>query len=246
MSKKFVKNSHEINAFQGLAIMQDGRPVPAKIVGGRCSRSGKTSSPTWVEENSFVLFRKDAFLLKIAGFLRERIPHNIEYPYFFEGHGTNWETIREVDIQGLEIALASWMRFRKEGLQLPPSSTFEEKMAREYSLASFRTEGFITQFEALELIPRWSTWAELEQDEEDEDGVAARVWAERGHAWTADVASEVWHFVPEGCVYTWRDEEGWEYTSQLSCVERRWYRQRRGMGEVEVEKEEDSWIWEKI
>ena len=243
---KFIKNTYEINAFQGLAVLQDGRPVPAKIVGGRCSRSGKTAFPTWVEENSFVIFRKDAFISKIVESLREDAPPNIECPYFFTGHGTNWETVSQVDIQGLETALDEWLRFRKEGVNLPPSSSLEEKLAREYSLVSFRTEGYITGFEALELLPRWSTWAELEQDEEDEDGVAARVWAERGHAWTADIASEVWHFVPEGCIYTWKDKEGWEYTSQLSCVERRWHRQRRREKEMEIEKVEDSWIWEKI
>ena len=243
MSKKFVKNSHEINAFQGLAIMQDGRPVPAKIVGGRCSRSGKTSSPTWVEENSFVLFRKDAFLLKIAGFLRERIPHNIEYPYFFEGHGTNWETIREVDIQGLEIALTSWMKFRKEGLHLPPSSTFEERLAREYTLSSFRMEGFITQFEAMELLPKWSWWAEMEEEVEDNESHFT-IWSERGHAWTS--SEGVFKFVPEGNIYTWTDEEGWEYISRLSCSARRWYKHRQKTGTIEVEKIEDSWIWEEI
>ena len=242
---KFVKNSSEINAFQGLAVMEDGRHRPAKTRGGRSSRSGKTATPTWVEEGAFVLLRKDVFLAKIWMSLKDSVIYDLQ-PYFFEGHGTDWREVKEVNIQGLEMALSAWMKFRKEGANIPPSSTFEEKLAREYSLVSFRTEGFITQFEALELLPRWSTWAELEQDEEDEDGVAARIWAERGHAWTADIASEVWHFVPEGCIYTWKDKEGWEYTSQLSCVERRWHRQRRRIGEMEIEKVEDSWIWEKI
>ena len=247
MSKKFVKNEHEINAFQGLAIMQDGRLVPAKIVGGRCSRSGKTSSPTWAEEGAFIIFRKDEFISKIARSLREDTPHNIECPYFFTGHGTAWETVSEVNIQGLEIALTSWMKFRKEGINLPSSSSVEEKLAREYSLASFRISGSITEFEAMELLPRWSTWAEMEWDEEDEDGMAARIWSERGHAWTADLSRGIWHFVPEGCLSTWTDEEeGWEYISRLSCSDRRWYRHRQKTGTIEVEKTEDSYIWEKI
>ena len=243
---KFVKNTQEINAFQRLAIMEDGRPVPAKVIGGRSSRTGKISTPTWAEEGAFVLFRRDAFITKILMSLREGIAHDVEHPYFFEGHGTAWEQVVEVDIQGLGIALSAWMKFRKEGANLPSASSKEEKLAREDSLCSFRTEGAITRFEALELLPRCSTWAELEQDEEDEDGVAARIWSERGHAWTADMARGIWHFVPEGCLYTWKDEEGWEYSSRLSCTDRKWYRNRRRRGEMEIEKEEDSWIWEKI
>ena len=242
---KFVKNTQEINALQTLAIMEDGRPVPAKVIGGQSSRTGETSTPTWAEEGAFVLFRRDAFITKIWMSLKDSVIYDLQ-PYFFEGHGTAWEQVVEVDIQGLGIALSAWMKFRKEGANIPPSSTFEEKLAREYSLVSFRTEGFITQFEALELLPRWSTWAELEQDKEDEDGVAARIWSERGHAWTADMARGIWHFVPEGCLYTWKDEEGWEYSSRLSCSDRRRYRLRQKKGTIEVEKTEDSWIWEEI
>ena len=236
---KYTKNRHEINAFQGLAVMQNNKPIPAKIIGGRTSRSGKTLFPTWVEEQSFVLFRRDEFILKIADSLREDTPPNIECPYFFTGHGTNWETIREVDIQGLRIALDEWMRFRKEGANLPPSSTFEEKLAREYSLASFRTEGYITKFEALELLPRWSTWAEMEEYEAESHFT---IWSERGHAWTS---GEFFRFVPEGHLYTWTHEE-WEYYSRLSCSDRRWYKHRQKEGTIEVEKTEDSGIWEKI
>ena len=239
---KFIKNTYEINAFQGLAVLQDGRPVPAKIVGGRCSRSGKTAFPTWVEENSFVIFRKDAFISKIVESLREDAPPNIECPYFFTGHGTNWETVSQVDIQGLETALDEWLRFRKEGVNLPPSFSKEEKLAREYSLVSFRTEGYITSFEAMELLPRWSSWAEMEEEVEDNESHFT-IWAERGHAWTS--SSEVFRFVPEGHLYTWKDEE-WEYYSHLSCKDKRWYKNRRKEGTIEIEKIDDSWIWEKI
>ena len=242
---KFVKNTSELNAFQGLAVMEDGRPVPAKITGGRAPRSGKTFLPTWVEEGAFVLLRKDVFLATTWMSLKDSVIHDLQ-PYFFEGHGTSWREATKVDIPALESALSKWMAFRKEGESLPPSSSLEEKMAREYSLASLKVENFITQFEALELLPRWSTWAELEQDEEDEDGVAARIWSERGHAWTTDMARGIWHFVPELCLYTWKDEKGWEYSSCLSCTDRRWYRQRRKGEEIEAEKVEDSWIWEKI
>ena len=232
---KFVKNSHEINAFQGLAVIQDGRPVPAKVIGGRSSRSRKTSTPTWVEEGGFSILRKDAFLVKIWMSLREGIAHDVEHPYFFEGHGTAWEEVREVDIQRLESALSTWMSFRKEGANLPPSSTLEEKLAREYTLASFRTEGYITKFETLELLPRWSTWAEMEEDEEES---RLTIWSERGFAWTS---GEFFRFVPEGHLYTWTDEE-WEYSSRLSCSDRRWYKHRQKNGTIEVEKTEDSWI----
>ena len=237
---KFVKNTQEINALQTLAIMEDGRPVPAKTRGGRSSLSGKTSTPTWVEKEGFSILRKDAFLTKIWMSLREGTPHEVEHPYFFEGHGTSWREVTKVDIPALEIALTSWMKFRKEGESLPPSSSLEEKMAREYSLASFRTEGFITQFEAMELLPQWSLWAELEEDEED--GYFT-IWAEKGHAWTS---GEFFKFVPELYLYTWEDEEGWGYSSCLSCTDRRWYRYRQRKEVMERETEEDSWIWEKI
>ena len=236
---KFVKNSSEINAFQALGVVENGGVRPAKVLGGKSSRSGKTYTPTWVEEGAFVLLRKDVFLAKIWMSLKDSVIYDLQ-PYFFEGHGTAWEQVVEVDIPALEIALTSWMKFRKEGLDLPPASTLEEKLARQYSLSSFRTEGFITQFEAMELLPRWSLWAELEQDEED--GYFT-IWAERGHAWTS---GEFFKFIPEGCLYTWRDEEGWEYSSRLSCEDRRWYKQRRKGEEIEIEKEDDSWIWEKI
>lgn len=198
---KFVKNVNEISAIQSLAVIKNGRPVPAKSIGGRSSRSGKTSTPAWVEEGAVLLFRKDVFIDKIWMSLRDGVVCDLQ-PYFFEGHGTDWQRVVMVNIQGLEMAMKVWMKFRMEGLHLPSASSFEEKLAREYSLASLRVEGFITEFEAMELLPRWSSWAELEEDPKDEDGVAARIWASLGHAWTTDITTGIWHFVPEKCIYT--------------------------------------------
>jgi hypothetical protein len=229
---KFLKNATVISATTTLAMVEGNNLRPAIVRGGYISRTGLTAIPMWVEEGAVTLLRKREFLAEILSKNYQGIP------WYFTGHGAEgWQAVRVEDLDGLKAALAEWDAFRRHGGPVPSATSEEARMARAYTLHGMMEGCYLTDHEATELLPRWSTWAEMEEDEEDEDGVAARVWASRGHAWTADTKEGVWNFSPEGETSTWTDAEGWAYRSTLSVQARAWVgertRQKEGRWEVQ-------------
>lgn len=228
----FVKNSATIDATSTIVVVEDGNIRPATVRGGYSSRTGLTTIPMWVEEGGVTLLRKREFLAEILSKNYQGIP------WYFTGHGAEgWQAVRVEDLDGLKAALAEWDAFRRQGGPVPSATSEEARMARAYTLHGLREGCYITGYEATELLPKWSEWASMEEDPEDEDGIAARVWASRGHAWTADTREGTWNFVPEGESSTWTDEEGWNYRSTLSVQDRTWVgersRQKEGRWEVQ-------------
>lgn len=222
MSANFVKNETIIDATQTIAVF-DGREYrPAAIRGGYFSRTGLTLLPTWVEESAVKLLRKREFLLALlAG-------KEVEVEGYFTGHGAGEWEFHPVDLPALRAAVLAWQEFRQHGGTIPPADSEEERLARQATLGGFHEMEHLTAFEATELLPKWSTWASMEEEEPDpEDGnsITAHVWAERGYAHTPDVTTGVWHFTPEGYSTTW-EYDGWSYRSQYSATDRRWYRTR--------------------
>lgn len=241
---KFVKNSAIIDATSTLVVVEGDTLRPAAIRGGYSSRTGLTLAPMWVEEGAVPLLRKREFLAEVLAGKYQGIP------WYFEGHGAGgWQGHEVADMGALRDALVAWDKFRREGGMIPSSASDEARLARSYTLHGLQDGCYLTAHEATELLPKWSTWAELEEDPEDEDGIAARVWAERGHAWTCDTKEGIWNFVPEGEASTWVDEEGWTYRSTLVCAEKAWIgdRTRSYAGKWQVQRCKDMsepWEWE--
>jgi hypothetical protein len=241
---RFVKNSATVDATQTLVVVENDTIRPAAFRGGYSSRTGLTMVPMWVEEGAQTLLRKREFLSAVLAGEYQGIP------WYFEGHGAEgWQAVKVAYLDGLKAALAEWDAFRRQGGPVPSATSEEGRLARSYTLHGMMEGCYLTDHEATELLPRWSTWAEMEEDEEDEDGIAARVWASRGHAWTADTKEGVWNFVPEGETSTWTDAEGWTYRSTLSVQDKAWIGQRTRKTEVGWEVQRcldmaEDWQWE--
>lgn len=240
----FVKNSATIDATSTIVMVEDGNIRPATVRGGYSSRTGLTAIPMWVEEGAVTILRKREFLAEVMSGEYQGIP------WYFNGHGAmDWQAVKVEYMEGLKTALRDWDNFRRNGGDIPSTSNEEARMARAYTLHGLREGCYITGYEAVELLPKWSEWASMEEDPEDEDGIAARVWASRGHAWTADTKEGVWNFVPEGETSTWTDAEGWNYRSTLSVKDKAWIGQRTRKTEVGWEVQRcldmaEDWQWE--
>lgn len=241
---KFIKNSATIDATTTLVVIENNNFRPAIVRGGYVSRTGLTATPRWVEEGAVIILRKREFLAEVLDGVYQG------GPWYFIGHGAkDWGGCKVDDMDGLKAALAEWDNFRRHGGPVPSATSEEGRLARSYTLHGMMEGCYITGYEATELLPKWSEWASMEEDEEDEDGVAARVWASRGHAWTCDAKEGIWNFVPEGESSTWTDEEGWTYQSTLSVKDKAWIGQRTRKTEVGWEVQRcldmaEEWQWE--
>lgn len=243
MSNKFVKNTDTINFSTALVIWRKGdgseAPRPALVRGGTQSRTGLTRTPTWKEEGAFPILREREYLSAImegkkVGF------------WYFTGHGARDYEIRCATPELLRPALLAWQEFRQTGCTLPQQATEESKKARNFTL-NFKSYTHLTPYEAEEMLPRFSEWASMEVEEE-EDGTTyihtSMGTARRNNDW------ECYIFTPQGHVCEWEGEDGWHYKNTYRCTDsttQRWYLERckvengQYFHEWEITEDERNW-----